>query len=459
MILFGGLGGGVMRVCAAGGTCSAVTALDPARQERGHLFPKLLPDGRHFLYFRYSAMPGSNGIYVGTIDAKPSEQSTKSLLANEAFPEYYVPSMDLNTVDSNHGHLLFYREGTVLAQAFNPTKLELSGDAVPVAEQVGNFQNFIGFFSASSNGVLVTVSGDSAGNSRLTWFDREGKNLGTVGEPGIYREADLSPDGKLAVVSRVDPQVQGRTNLWLLDLTRGGIATRFTSDVSGDYYPIFSSDSGSIAFVSTRDGHANLYRKLTNGIKDEELLLKSDETRFPSSFSERYLLYTVSTPKAKRDIWILTMDESHKAIPFQATEFDESGAKLSPDGRWIAYQSDESGGPEVYVREFVMGPDGKPERTESHPISIGGGRSPYWRDDGKAVIYGSPDSRTGMSAEILSFRPFRVAVPKALGQMPASASALTISGDGKLILATVPIGQVGPQQFTVVQNWQAGLKK
>jgi Tol biopolymer transport system component/predicted Ser/Thr protein kinase len=456
VILFGDAPRGVMRVSEAGGTPTAVTTPDTARQERGHVFPKFLPDGRHFLYFHDSTMPGSSGIFVGDIDAKPSQQSTKPLLLDDTYFEYYVPSGN-----SGSGHLLFNREGTVLAQAFDPSKLELSGEPVPIAEEVGSGRNG-GFFSASSNGVLVYVSGGAAGNIKLTWFDRDEKNLGTMGEQGDLSTPALSRDGKQAAVSRSDAQTRS-ANLWLFDLTRGGASTRFTFDASRDAYPVFSPDGSSIVFTSYRDGPGNLYQKFTNGAKNEEPLLKSAETKYPYSWSRdgRFLLYTIQTVKAKDDIWILAMDGSKKEpMPFQVTEFSETAARFSPDGRWIAYHSDASGRVEVYVREFILGSDGKPEATGKHQISSGGGLSPYWRDDGKELIYFASDRRTVMSAEISTKPVFQSLPGKVLFQLPAAQpSPPAVAGDGKRVLAVLPVGQSGPQQFTVVQNWQAGLRK
>jgi Tol biopolymer transport system component/predicted Ser/Thr protein kinase len=458
-ILYGSFTGGVvMRVSAAGGTPTALTALDPARHERTHAFPKLLPDGRHFLYFRASSTPANSGIYVGSIDAKPSEQSTKPLLANEIFPQYYVPSPRSGT-----GYLLFYRDGTVLAQAFDPSKLELSGDPVPIAEQVGSTGGS-GFFSASTNGVLTYVEGNGgAGNDQLSWFSREGKNLGTVGEPGIFSSSALSPDGKQAAVSRFDLQQARSSNLWLFDLVHGGVATRFTFDASQDTSPVFSPDGSRIVFMSLRDGTANLYQKFTNGAKNEEPLLKSAENKIPYSWSEdgRFLLYTVQTAKTKGDIWILPMEGSTKEpILFQATEFNESMARFSPDGRWIAYESDESGRFEVYVREFLLGSDGKAEATGKHQISNGGGGVPQWRGDGKELFYVSGDRRTFMSAEISTKPVFQSLPGKILFQLPAAVSTIPdATGDGKRFLVAMPVAQSGAQQFTIVQNWQAGLRK
>jgi eukaryotic-like serine/threonine-protein kinase len=454
---------GVKRVSQAGGTPTALTAPDPTRQERGHLFPKLLPDGRHFLYFRDSTTLANRAIYVGAIDAKPSQQSSKPLLANEGLTmASYVSSGNSGTGRSSNGYLLFGREGTVLAQAFDPGKLELSGDPVPVVDQVGSAQNIV-FFSASANGVLGYVGGGSAGSAELTWFDRQGKNLGPVGEPGRFSSLALSPDGKQAAVSRFDAQGASSFNLWLYDLTRGGSPARFTFAASKDDDPVFSPDGSSIVFESNRDGLRNLYRRLTNGAKDEELLLKSDEQKYPHSWSRNgnYLLYSIESPKAKLAVWILLMDGSRKRIPFQATEFNETAASFSPDGRWVAYQSDESGRYEIYVREFSLGSDGRPEATAPHLISSDGGVDPHWRDDGKELIYASLDQRTMLSADIVSLKPvFQFSPPKVLFQLPSVPGIPpAVAADGKRFLAAVPVVQSGPQQFTVVQNWQAGLRK
>jgi Tol biopolymer transport system component len=162
------------------------------------------------------------------------------------------------------------------------------------------------------------------------------------------------------------------------DLGHGSAARRLTFDASEDIYPVFSPDGSRIVFMSLRDGNANLYQKFTNGAKNEEPLLKSAENKIPYSWSAdgRFLLYAVQTAKTKGDIWILPMEGSTKEpMLFQATEFNETAARFSPDGHWIGYQSDESGRVEVYVREFLLGSDGKPEATGKHQISSGGGES------------------------------------------------------------------------------------
>ncbi len=459
VILFGTYTGVVMKVSEEGGLPTPVTALDPT--EHSHVFPQMLPDGRHFLYFRGSTAPAKEGIYVGSVDAKPSEQSGKPLLLNSTWPEYYVPSGD-----SGKGHLLFFREGTIFAQAFDPSKLELSGEPIPIIEKVASVP--IAFFSASRNGVLTYITGTFGAllNAQLTWFDREGKNLGTVGEPGEFHDYAISRDGKQAMVSRSISQDNSKANLWLIDLAGGdhGLAatfTRFTFGAFDDYSPEFSPDGSRVIFTSTRGGGADLYQKLTKGVGNENLLLKSNERKIPWSLSPdaRFLLYYVYSPKTKGDIWILPTAGSRKPMLFQGTEFDESEAEFSPDGRWIAYGSDESGRPEIYVREFLLDSDGKPAATGPRQISNGGGYNPYWRDDGKELIYQSADRKTLLSAEISTKPAFQSSRSRQLFQLPAGVYRVAVTGDGKRFLAAVPVESNAPRQITVVQNWTAELKK
>jgi eukaryotic-like serine/threonine-protein kinase len=461
VILFGGARTPITRVSEAGGTPVALTALDPARQEAAHGGPKFLPDGRHFFYFRYSTTASNSGIYLGSIDAKPSEQPSQPLLPNQMMPEYYVPP-----ATGSSAHLLFFREGTVLAQPFNASKLRLSGDPVPVAEQVSSV-GIQGAFSASANGVLAFVGGATgAGAFQLTWLDRQGKKQEAIGEPGLFQTTvALSPDGKQAAVTRAAQNLPNR-NLWLYDLTGRGAPARFTFDSSRDIYPVYSPDGSRIVFQSFRDGTYNLYQKLTNGAKNEELLLKSDELTYPYSWSRdgRFLAYTVQTAKTKDDIWILPMDGNSKPMLFQGTEFNETGAQFSPEGHWIAYQSNAGGRDEVYVREFVIGSDGKPEATPPHLVSAGGGSNPKWRDDGKELFYLSGDRKAILSVEISTKPSFQFSATKLSVPLPTGITATTVSGDGQRILIAAPAAVSNaqgnaPPQFTIVQNWQAGLKK
>jgi len=435
--------GGIMRVSA--GKASPLTIVDRSRNERIHVFPSFLPDGRHFLYYRSSATPENAGTYVGSIDAAPGAQDHKQPLVNAL--ALYAPASD-----SSPAQLLFLRGGTLVAQPFDPTRLRLSGEPMPVAEQVGSYLAY-GFFSISANGILVyrTRSQDF----QLTWLDRQGIAIGRVWEPGPYTSVAVSPDGTRAVVSRND-LFQGVSfwNLWLLDLSRG-TSKRFTSALGSNNYAVWSPDGSRIVFASSREGGTatlNLYQKPASGAKDEEVLVRSSETKIPTSWSRdgRFLLYTVVDQKTKDDIWVLSMQGDRQQTRLLGTEFSESQAQFSPNSRWIAYTSDASGRDEIYVRAF-------PAAKEDFVVSKGGGSSPRWRDDGKELYYISPDQKV-MAVEVATGDLFQAGTSKPLFQASGVRSEWYVQAGGKRFLFAVPVEQT-QAPFRVVLNWTAALRK
>ena len=422
-----------------------------------HFGPSFLPDGRHFVYMRASTDEGKSAIYVGSVDAKPEQQSSKPLVASNSQP-VYAPSADAGT-----GYLLFIREGTLMAQPFDNHRLELKGRAAPVAEQVTS--NIVGTayvgFSASAN-VLVFPRNAWLGR-QLTWYDREGKVMGTVGEPGLYGNVALSPDETRLALGNGRG---GADNIWLLDLSRGGAGTRFTFDSASDTDPIWSPDGSRIIFSSNRDGPYNLYQKPADGAKDEEVLLKSSEDKFATSWSRdgRLLLYTVVHPKTKEDIWVLPLEGGRKPVPFLITEFNERQARFSPDGHWVAYTSDESGQREVYVRSFSMNSAGTAvEVGGKWPISNGPGADPRWRGDGRELYYRYYSSQRErlLAVEIATHPAFRAGEPQPLGVFAFTSVSGGLqwdsAADGRRFLSLAD--KSAPQPDTVVLNWQAGLKK
>jgi Tol biopolymer transport system component len=458
VIIFGQSPGVIMRVSANGGSLSPLTSLDSSRSEVQHDQPSFLPDGRHFIYLRSSSKAGDSGVYIGSLDAKPDQQDPKRLLATDWGPAY-VPSSDPGL-----GHLLFMRDGTLMAQPFDARRLEFSGESVAVAQHVETFVDG-GLFSASANGVLAYRTGGGGEASQLTWFDRDGKVLGTVGEPGTYLALTLSPDGTRAAVTRLDsPGLIAA--LWLLDLSRG-TSTRFTFGANSvESLGAWSPDGSRIIFNSSPGGVYDLYQKLTSGVKDEELLLKSSESKHPESWSRdgRFLLYETLDPRTtKEDLWVLPLEGGNKPLPFLRTEFNNNEGQFSPDGRWVAYVSDESGRTEIYVRTFS--PDSMTaasDRAGKWLISTGGGNGPRWRGDGKELYYLASDGKL-MAVEIATNPVFRAGVPKALFQAPQSVSTIQhwwdLTSDGKRFLFPARAGQVAQAPFTVVLNWQAELKK
>jgi serine/threonine protein kinase/Tol biopolymer transport system component len=457
VIILGSLGGGLMKVSAEGGTPSALTVLDPDRGETLHVFPDFLSDGRHFLYHRGSTAQENRGIYVGSLDVKPEQQGKKRLVATEQSP-VFVPS-----ADSSDGVVLFLREGTLLAQRLDLKRLTLSGETIPVGEQIGSYQTF-GFFSASTTGVLVYRNGSITRNSELTWFDRQGKRLGVAGEAGPSSRVTISPDGTRAATSRY---VGLNEDIWLTDLIHDG-QTRLTFDPAQDSAPVWSPDGRRIAFTSRRRGKDDLYQKASNSAGNDELLLSSEEDKTVTDWSRdgRFLLYDSLSPRTRLDIWVLPLgsdgdgsasNAARKPFPFLRTEFVERDGKFSPDGRWAAYRSDESGRPEIYVRPFTPSA-GSQLSGGKWMISRDGGVGPRWRADGKELYYLAPDGGV-MAVDVMPGPSFQSGTPKALFRAPTNLSGWDVSNDGKRFLFPLYTSDSSQAPFTVVLNWQSGLKK
>ena len=380
VIIFGSNREGLWRVPAAGGTAVHLTVLDPSRQEREHELPQFLPDGRHFIYLRISKSPGMTGIYVGSLDDPPEHQNTKLILAT-GFGAIYVP-----TVGSSAGRLVFLNQGALMAQAFDPDKLEPFGQPSLVAEGVKSvFET--GYFSAVPD-VLIYRTTTTGNKFQLAWFDEQGKSIGTVGEAGEIDRPSISPDGTRVAYMKTAADVSGTWDIWSLDLVRGA-STRLTFGGSTNGYPIWSPDGSEIVFASNREGRFNMYRKPANGAKEEELLLRTNENVRPESWSRdgKYLLYESSKNSFNlNDLWVLPMRGDPTPFPIARTRFDEVTGEFSPDGRWIAYTSNESGDYEIYVREFIA-PPGATDAGAKWLVSNGSGIFPSWRADGRELSY------------------------------------------------------------------------
>jgi Tol biopolymer transport system component/predicted Ser/Thr protein kinase len=436
VIVFAQNVGPLQRVAAGGGTPMPVMAT--AHYPDSNRFPWFLPDGRHFLFETIGADGTPLVPRIGVLDSPQAA----TLQGPTSYGVVYAS-----------GYLLYLRENTLMAQPFDDKRLVTTGEAVPVADHLrSSFFNggALAAFSVSHEGLLAYVQGASE-TQQLTWFDRGGKEMGTLGDPLDFGTVELSPDRKAVAFDRVG-QV---SDLWIYPLARG-LPTRFTFSPAADQFPIWSPDGKSIVYRSNPKGPFDLYRKAADGTGNEELLYADGATKLPTGWSPdgRLLLFYRIDPKTRDDIWVLPLDNPSKPYPWLATPFNERFAKFSPDGRWVAYASDESGRYEIYVAAFP-GPGGKRQ------ISTGGGFDARWRADGREIFYAAPNGKliavevTIKGGTIDVGAVSRLSVPVIL----RDDYAWDVSLDGERFLVTAPAEQKSAAPLTLVQNWTALLKK
>jgi eukaryotic-like serine/threonine-protein kinase len=436
------VGAPLQRVGAAGGACTVVTKPEG---DSSHAFPEFLPDGNHFIYLVRGGDEAKRGLYVAALD----KSAPRRLLADES-SAVFAPS----TTGKKYGYLLFLRGSDLMAQPFNAETLQLAGEVFPVAAETSFNLNSQIAASASAGGILVYETNFIRTN-QLTWLDRSGKELVKVGSIQDEFHVALSPDGRTAASVR-----RGNQGIWLYDVQRGA-ETRFTSPTLPGSAPVWSPDGNLIAFGSGK----GLYLEDASGGSKEELLLENGNVKTVSDWSRdgRYLIYTETDPKGQGDIWYLTdplnKSSDRKPVKFQGTEAVESQGQLSPDGRWLAYASNESGKYEVYVRPFPFGPG-------RWKVSAGQGRyrEPRWRRDGKELFFLDPQFPINwLMAVAVQSGPrgdFRAGAPQALFEFraitqapPGNGFLYSPSADGQRFLVRVQPGDAEPT-LNVITNWE-----
>jgi len=445
-ILYGSSADGLFQVSASGGTPTPLTALDASRGEAYHRWPQVLPGGR-FLYSVQSEKPENSGIYAASF-AKPGERMRLLTADTNAL---YAPGGD------GRSYLLWLRGGTLVAQELDTGTLKLEGDPHPVADPVAKIGILGKMNVAVSSGGLLLYSASNT-LSQFTWFDRTGKPLGVVGEPGEYSTFRLSLDGRRVVTALDKP---GFTNIWLIEVERG-VAGRFTSNSVLNTYPVWSPDGRTVVFTS--GAQRNLIRKESNGAGNEHRLSLSPGSIYATDWSRdgRWLLYYEITPGSQRDLWVLPVTPDGKPAPdatptpYLRTPYNERWGRFSPEAppRWVAYQSDETGRPEVYIRAF-------PEPRGATRISTGGGQYPQWGAGGRELFYVSLDNK--LMAVSLKMRADTVepSAPRELFPLPLvddGWSPYDTAPDGQRFLVRATPGQAA-QPLTVIINWPALLKK
>jgi Tol biopolymer transport system component len=445
----GGSGGPLWRISQAGGEATAVTQIDLSKEEFAHTWPTFLPDGRHFLYFR-SGSPAVEGMYVGSLDVDAANQSRQRILATD------VPAVFANN------HLFFLRAGTLMAQPFEARRLELQDVAVPVAQNVLTTWYSTGVFSVAHEGVFVYRAAGAAGTFQLTWVDRQGKTLSTVGPPGTDGRVVLSPDGKRAVAKDAPYNVPG--DLWMLDLASGR-RTRFTFNKNVYSPAVWSHDGTRVAYSAGRLGDT-IYEKAASGLGDEQVMLKEQGLRhFPTSWSRdgRFLLYhTENAANTGYDLWALSVSD-RKPHLMLGEAFNDWAGVFSPDMRWVAYVSLESSPrAHVYVRPFrVSAQTGQPSLGEGKwQISKDYGNWPQWRSDREIVFNTAPGGPAVFAAPVnATSAAFESGVPQRLPFPPNAGVSSTPQSDGQRFLIEVPIDlRPARPSLNVVLNWPALMK-
>ena len=439
VILYDGRGNDpLMRVPATGGVSQPAVIGDRKEGTMGAGWPEFLPDGRHFLYTTIDRSSPEMTLMVGELDSTV----VKSLFKTTTRVQYAEP-----------GYLLFVRERTLVAQKFDAETLTLQGEPVPMGEGLGTDDLGLASFSASRNGILVFRGGELTG-TRLLWVDRSGKETPVLDTAADYRDTSLSPDQTRLVYDVGDGGPRG--DLWIRDLTRG-VSSRFTFDAAGELNPQWSRDGRRIVYTSRAKAAGDLYMKDASGTREAEPLLVNADEKYVSDWSPdgRHILFTSrGSSNTAWDISAVPVDGDRKPFTVVRTPFSEMWATFSPDGKYIAYQSNESGRAEIYVHEF-------PEARNKWQVSTGGGMEPHWRGDGRELFY-----RSGpriIAVPVQSGATLTVGTPVVLFQ--TRFSTITVRGryrpapDGQRFIVLGPLGREAEQPPVVVLNWTAALPR
>ncbi len=434
--------GPLWRIAAAGGEPTAVTRLERPGQT-SHRHPQFLPDGRLFL-FSVVGTPDTAGIYLGSLDGGAPTRLTTADSAGAFQPPDRV---------------LFVQAGTLVSRRLDLVGRALTGEPVTLADEVGADAFSRGGFAVSGTGLVAFRVGGNAAR-QLMWVDRTGKAVGVAGEPDASDPAypELSPDGRRVAMRRM---VQGNIDIWLRDQLRGGM-TRLTFDAAGESVPVWSPDGTRIAFNSNRTGVYNLYAKASNGSGAEAQLVDSRNNLVTNDWSRdgRWLLYAERHPTTGRDLWAFDMTSPDRAPRVVAnTPAEEVLAAFSPDGRWVAYQTNESGRFEVVVQPF-------PDAVGRWQVSTAGGVAPRWRADGRELYFLAPDATmmavpvtaAGTSLEAGTPVPlFRTRIVDG-GTVTNNRPQYAVARDGRFLI-NQPVADASAAPITLILNWNPEAKK
>ena len=413
---------------------------EAAHQDEGTSlgWPCFLPDGRHFLYYQFGGGKGG-AVMIGDLDAK---EKPKKLLDSDSLA-YYAPP----------GNLLYVKEGTLVAQPFKASSLKVTGEPVPVAENMGAQGNGLADFSVSDDGVLVYRAGLST-DDRLVWMDRSGKELSEVGGAGHYGTTSLSPDGTRLAMEMKDAR-SNNYDIWVRDLARG-VTSRLTFDAVDSRGPLWSPDGRRIVFDANRKGGPCLREKDASGTGPAREIWSCGDAVIASDWSKdgRFIAVDRLSKNESWDIWAVPTDGTSKPFPVISGQFTEILPVFSPDSRYIAYMSNETGRFEIYVQQFP-GPGGKWQ------VSANGGLEPHWSADGKTMYFRSPDSKI-MTVSVDAGANFEAGVPQPLFSAPLlpgqRRNDFVVTKDGQKFLILAPVGKESLAPMILILHWPSALK-
>lgn len=433
-------GGPLYRIAASGGEMTAVTVLDSARGEAAHRFPCFLPDGRHFLYVTLPARDGNYETRVGSIG---SEHTAPLLKASGA--AIFAPP----------DHVLFARQGVLMAQRFDARRRRLVGDPMATGEIAGSSGQFTTApaASVSHTGVIVRPVGEAM-TTHLAWYGRDGRPQGALPLPeGLHHAPQLSQDGtRLAFSTR---NANRTSDIWIFEIARG-VSTRFTFDPSMNFFPVWSPDGARIAFSSDRDGTRDIFVKPTSGEEPEKAIFTGGLFKDACAWSPdgTLLVYRAHDPKTQYDLWRIASSGEGEPTRILATPYNESAAAISPDGRWIAYLSDESGRLEVYAQSF-------PEPGNKQRISPSGAAEGLlaWTRGGDEIVYLGGEARSVIAVPIRASASLTIGAPDVLFDLPDGFQSATVTRDGERFLIDIASSAERISPLTVVLNWTRALSR
>jgi serine/threonine protein kinase len=432
--------GPLQSISANGGDPKAATTLDTARGQTGHRFPSFLPDGRHFLF---AALPAKNqkfDLFVGSTDGAPAQP----LILAESAAVYGEP-----------GYILYSRKDVLVAQPFDARALRVTGEPTAIGDApsaTGGLYSSGRPVSVSTTGVLAYL-GDRLPNTRLAWLDRTGRDVGTFAVPdGRYTELAFSPDGRHVSLGRLlSPNV---ADVWIADVARGG-ATRFTSLPGISSGVVWSPDSSRIVFANDQNGPRDFLVRPANGATPEEPFFTSKAVFKDArawSPDGKFLMFEQLDPQTNRDLWLLPTDGDKTPKPYLKTPFNEVLPAISPDGKWVAYVSDESGRNELYVDAF-------PTPRSKYKVTDRGAVAAAWRQDGRELAMVSADGRSVLISEVTPGGEFRATSPHPWISLPKGTVTGQPTPDFQRLLIAVPVNDNNTSTLSVVFDWIGALSK